>query len=173
MTTASPEFQRRSHFTGAAAAFLILVGGLVAAGWGLKSTALVTLIPGGAPIALNTAIAFVLLGCSLFGMRWGRMRAVGVGGLLLMLLGTASLLQFFRGWNFGFDESAIQQRHQADFSGAPGMTPNIAASLLACGAALFLLGSKRLWSRTVVLLISIMIALTAASSSAGAMRRRR
>lgn len=123
---------------------LIVIGAEVIVGWLLKSLAMVTLVPGGVPMAFNTAIAFVVLGCALFGLRSGRKRWVGGCGVLLGLLGIASILRFFLGWRIGYDEFVLVQRLRIDFSGAPRMAPTTGMSLVICGAALLLLSSRRL-----------------------------
>ena len=103
-------------------AALALLGGSVAAGWILRVTALVQILPGLTPMVLNTAVCFVLSGVSLMvaALRPDRLHAVRVLSAGLLALAAAVTLQYFAGADFGIDAPALHRWLPSDNNPHPG-----------------------------------------------------
>ena len=126
------------------------------AGWLLGIEPLKRVLPGLATMKFNTAFGFVLVGAAL----WGRDRpAARVGlGLLAALLGALTLGEEFAGYDFGIDQVAM---HEAPgMAGAPGrMSPIAALGFVFSGAALGLMGLRRVaaWRLAEMLALSVAV----------------
>ena len=153
-------------FARAAAAGVILIGGLVLAGWALDLETLKRLIPG--MVAMNpggTALAFLLAGASLWvrsapdGRRRGTLAMACAGAVVLL-----ALLRFggyLLDWDGGPDRMLFREEldREALSTGHPNrMAPNTAAALLLVGLALVFLGAK---SRLAVVAAQAMALMTA------------
>jgi PAS domain S-box-containing protein len=109
-------------------------------GWALGLRALETLLPQAVAMKLNTATC--VLACamalavladrsSVFAARAAQLLALGAA-----LLGLATLLEYFAGWNLHIDELVVKDRIQA-YNVFPGrMSPFSAATFVAIGCAL-------------------------------------
>jgi CHASE3 domain sensor protein len=140
---------------------MVGIGAMVMAGWIVRSLTLATIVPGAKAMVFNSAVAFVVMGGAFYGLTKGALRRVTVAGVFIGLIGFVTGLQYLLGRDFGIDEIFVRQRLNVDLSGPGRMAPNTAVSWVACGIALVLLSSrKRLWSRTIVLLASVIIAIS-------------
>jgi len=121
-----------------AGASVSLLGLAVVAGWHLHSSALLRVIPGGAPMSYNSALAFLLAGLSLLTLclerkRWSVPPAAGVLGL-----GLLTALEYTLGLDLGIDELFFAAGFTDGFSHPGRMAPNSAACFSLSGAALIL-----------------------------------
>ena len=134
-----------------AGAAVILIGGLVLAGWAFDVAVLKSLIPG--LTAMNpggTALAFLLAGVSLWTQAAAgatpRRRAVGIAAAAgVLLIGLVRVGSYLAGWDVGPDQllfrSALER--EAARTGLPNrMSPNTAAAFVLVGLALMLLDAR-------------------------------
>ncbi|MEJ7638468.1 MAG: hypothetical protein WKF75_10970 [Singulisphaera sp.] len=132
----------------AAGAAVILIGGLVLAGWAFDLAVLKSLSPG--LTAMNpggTALAFVLAGVSLWAQASAgatpRRRAVGIACAAgVLLIGLARLGGYLSGWDGGPDQllfRAALEREAVRVGLTNRMAPNVAAAFVLVGLALTLL----------------------------------
>lgn len=136
----------------AAGVAVIVMSGLVLAGWTFDSGILKSVIPGGT--AMNpggTALAFLLAGTSLLsqlpepgGHR--RRRVLGLGcALAVVLIGLLRLGGYLTSWDAGADQFLFQAKldREALQTGHPNrMAPNTAAAFVCVGLALAMLDVK-------------------------------
>ncbi len=139
---------------------LVLLAGLVLVGRFTGQLWLVTIVPNGAPMAFATVVGFFLAGSSFFAH--GRLRAkagqalalalvaFAVGTLILYVL--AEPLHITR---FIYDPANPVISHGVGFDGR--MSPNAATSFALCGAALWLLGLRRLHPRLLAPCIALLL----------------
>ena len=131
-----------------AGAAVILIGGLVLAGWAFDVTVLKSLGPG--LTAMNpggTALAFVLAGVSLWAQASAgvtpRRRAVGIACAAgVLLIGLAWVGGYLTGWDGGPDQMLFREalEREAERAGMRNrMSPNTAAAFVLIGLALTLL----------------------------------
>jgi PAS domain S-box-containing protein len=134
----------------AAAAAVILMGGLVLAGWAFDLETLKRLIPG--MVAMNpggTALCLLLAGASLWIQSdgdGGRLRALGLAcATAVVVLASIRLVGYLADWDGGpdrllfrvkLDQEALRTGH------ANRMAPNTATALLLVGQALLALGAR-------------------------------
>ena len=128
-----------------AGAAVILIGGLVLAGWAFDVAVLKSLIPG--LTAMNpggTALAFLLAGVSLWAQASAgatpRRRAVGIACAAgVLLIGLARVGGYLAGWDGGPDQLLFRAalEREAVRVGLPNrMSPNTAAAFVLVGLAL-------------------------------------
>ena len=134
-----------------AGAAVILIGGLVLAGWAFDVAVLKSLIPG--LTAMNpggTALAFLLAGVSLWAQASAgatpRRRAVGIACAAgVLLIGLARVGGYLAGWDGGPDQLLFRAalEREAVRAGLPNrMSPNTAAAFVLVGLALTLLDAR-------------------------------
>ena len=127
---------------------MILIGGLVLAGWAFDVAVLKSLVPG--LTAMNpggTALAFLLAGVSLWAQAAAgatpRRRAVGIACAAgVLLIGLARVGGYLAGWDGGPDQLLFRAalEREAVRVGLPNrMSPNTAAAFVLVGLALTLL----------------------------------
>ncbi|CAN5310534.1 hypothetical protein BH18ACT10_BH18ACT10_12150 [soil metagenome] len=130
--------------TGAAAA---IVGCLVLAGWILDAGVLKRIIPGLVAMNPATAMAFILVGVSLWLLRSGEVsrsaRRISRGlAVVVALVGLTKIVQIVFGWEFGVDQLLFPEKLEleAKVVGIPNrMAPNTALNFLLVGCPLFLI----------------------------------
>jgi PAS domain S-box-containing protein len=124
------------------------IGLMAAAGWILGLPSLTTVVPGGAAMKLNTALALFLSGIAVFvaadSRPWAGPVRLALGGVVLAI-GAGTLLQYAFGWSLGIDELLLR-----DTTGASGAFPGrpaliTAVNLTLVGAALLLLDVGNGW----------------------------
>lgn len=159
--------QRRSGHLGEATKCSLLcgaitagAGALVLAGWALGSDTLTALGAGYIPMAPNTALLFVLLGCALVAREvWpaSRMihRAVAVAALVSALVGIVTLAGFVTGLNI--DEWLFRSTRTVGAVPVGRMALVTALCFILSGVSLFLL-EKQVRNRTAILGILVALA---------------
>ncbi|HWQ70002.1 MAG TPA: GAF domain-containing protein [Patescibacteria group bacterium] len=133
----------------AASAGAIVAGGLVLTGWWFDVEILKASAPGFPTMHANTALAFVLIGISLWLLRaestdgWRR-RVAQVCAATVALMGLLTLSEYLFGWDLGIDQLLVTELQTLTESHhAPGR-PAFASALnfLLLGGALLLLDVK-------------------------------
>jgi len=125
------------------------VGALVLGGWAFEIHALTSVLPGLASMKVNTALAFVLAGMSLFLLARdkpppARQRAAILCSSLVALLGLLTIVEYLSGRGLGIDEILFRDVSTDAQVAAPGrMAPATALSFLMIGTALVLLEHGR------------------------------
>lgn len=99
----TPHFYKK-HLPAFAGLFSMIMGSIVLIGWLINSSALVQILPVWAPMQFNTALGFLLLGCSFYTKYQQKKRLSLFLAGLTFLLGSLSLSQYLGGWNLGLDE---------------------------------------------------------------------
>lgn len=122
---------------------LILLGLAVATGWLLDIPALKSVLPQTSTMKFNTAMALFSTGCGLLlaagDARPARLAGAGLG-LALLVLGGATLLEYFAGIDLGIDQAVVADTGTLLGSGFPGrMSPLTAFALAMLGPAVVLL----------------------------------
>jgi len=143
--------------THAASVVVILIGGLVLAGWLLDLEALRSLIPDMAPMNPTTAICFILAGVSLWLLRvelvgrWRRLLTPACASIVA-LVGLIALGDTVLGWNSGIGLLLFSRKVLAVTAiAASRIPPNTALNLVLAGAALALLSAGRRYGAAHVL----------------------
>lgn len=160
--TPSDQPQLVARLLGAAQAASIavaVIGAVITLGWLLNIPALRELYLPLAPMKVNTAVIFVLLGVALwFSIRaetyedgsapvWPRWVAIGGGAIAL-----ATLVQYITGIDLGIDQLL---RHDPAPVAAPGrMSPATALCLMALAIAI--LGVDSVWAERVTLVVALL-----------------
>ncbi len=135
------------------------LGALVLAGRFAGLPLLVTVVPGGLPMAFPTAVAFLLIGVALMGLSWGRRGlAITFGGLTLLLGGAVLALYFI------FEPLGLANANYAPgtFSQGVGfdgrMSPNTAGAFALLGLIVLLKQLRPGWRQAAVAMSSLVLA---------------
>ena len=120
-------------------ALLVLLGGAVILGWLLHAAPLIRVVPGSAPMVLNSALCFALGGAALLiltsELPW-RARAATTIGVLLVILQVLVLAEHAFGADFGIDWPSLHA-WVYDSNWTPGrMSAPTASAFLISGAVL-------------------------------------
>lgn len=138
-----------------AGGWAVASGGLALVGWFFEITAFKSVLPEWVSMKVNTAVAFVLLGCAFLSAAWpgtfssGRREQVrrwaGRGcALLAGLIGGVTLLEYAFGWGSGFDQWLLAE--SADMIGtfSPGrMAPDSAFCFVLLSGAIAVVAAPR------------------------------
>lgn len=124
-------------------AMLVLLGGVVMAGWWMRLEAVVQIRPGFTPMQYNTALCFLLCGAGLLASTLRRPGAVLTCGCVAGLIATATMLQYLTGLSLGIDELFIDHFTTVETTHPGRMAPNTAFAFML--AAAFLLLSVSSW----------------------------
>jgi PAS domain S-box-containing protein len=161
---------RLKRFTQIVAVTVLGMGVLVLGGWAFDLDILKYVVPKHGSMKANTALCFVLAGAALWWLievelaRWRR-QAVRACALILILIGTLTLIQYGFGVDFGIDQWLFRESLDAGLTGQPGrMGPNTAVCIVLIGAAFLLLKTEiRSFVRLgqILTLIAMLIALAA------------
>ncbi|GEM_PF-1232407 len=129
----------------AASLIVVLTGCVVLVGWVFDSSALKSVLPGLATMKVNTALAFVLSGASLWllnsnlGERNPRFVSRAFAAMVL-LIGLVTLGEYLFLWNLGIDELLFTDHHHPVDTISPGrMSPATAFNFALTGTALLLM----------------------------------
>lgn len=136
---------RRQHVVTVGIAAPILAGSIALAGWAIRIPSLTTIIPGGPSMKVNTAMAFLLAGVSLWiastPAAGRRLKVAGaVCAVLLGLIGGATLMEYLLGRDLGIDQLFVRDPTTVWYPGRPGP---ISAFLFFVLSLALLLGSSR------------------------------
>lgn len=131
-----------------AIALLVAAVALVAfAGWATGNPLLKSVLPGAVEMKANTALGLLLAGVALFLLNHAsprQRRAALVIGIVIGVLGIATLGEYLFGWRLGIDELLFRDTGKA-YNVIPGrMSPYSAVTFTAIGAAILALSWPRL-----------------------------
>ena len=109
------------------------------------------------PMVVNTALAFMVIGIGLAAKAAGRTPLTLAAGVLVGILGLATVTEHLAGLNLRIDEWVLHGE-----SGAfPGrMALPTAVSLVLCGLVLILLGLRKAWLRAIGVLTGLILAVS-------------
>jgi signal transduction histidine kinase/CheY-like chemotaxis protein len=119
-----------------AGALTTLLGAVVIAGWQTNNVTLVQVLPTFVPMQYNTALGFVFCGLGLLMVVFGRNRWGAALGALAIFVGTATLLQYIFGLNFGIDQLFHDHDITVKTSHPGRMAPNTAVCFTLVGLAI-------------------------------------
>lgn len=119
--------------------FLMIMGAMVIVGWFSHTTVLVQVTPYWAPMQVNTALGFLIVGAGLKYSIANANRATRTTAYGLLLLGLATLLQYICGVNLGIDELFIDAYLLTETSHPGRMAPNTAVCFTLAGTALYIM----------------------------------
>ena len=117
---------------------VVVIASVVVVGWISDLTILATLLPGGSPMVMNTALALLLCGCGILALAEGFGRVAALAGAVVALFSLLVLAQFFSGRSFGLDELFWKHQYATALSPPGRMGPSTAIALLLVGIALAL-----------------------------------
>jgi signal transduction histidine kinase/DNA-binding response OmpR family regulator len=144
-----------------AGALTTLLGVVVIIGWQTNNVTLVQVLPTFVPMQYNTALGFVMCGLGLLLIVFDRNRFAVPVGALATLIGSATLLQYIFGLNFGIDQLFHDHDITVKTSHPGRMAPNTAVCFTLFGLAIVAratLRRPRVRSSTSVLLSSLALA---------------
>ena len=126
--------------------FGLIVLGLASSvifGWYTQNQALVQVNASFAPMQFNTALGFLFCGIGLCGIGWKGNFVAKTFGLLIVIIGGTTLLQYLLGTDYGIDNLFVEPVFTTKTSHAGRMAPNTALCFSLVGIALMLTGVKR------------------------------
>ena len=126
---------RLERFSTAVGTGAILLGTFVLGGWALGSELLTGIAPG-PTMKVNTALSLCALGAAVFLLRFGARRAAAGVGLLVLVVGGATVVEYLLRTGPGIDELVFVDPNRVQ---AGRMGVNTAAALCLLGTALLLL----------------------------------
>jgi PAS domain S-box-containing protein len=109
-----------------------LLGVTVIAGWILRSSVIIQILPGMSPMMFNTSVGLILAAVSLWVHPKRPTIAVVCGGLLIVL-GGLTLVEYARGLDLGIDQLLFRDWHGGSTPGRMGV--NTAVCLVVLGLA--------------------------------------
>jgi PAS domain S-box-containing protein len=117
---------------------VVVISGFGVAGWIGNLTILTTLLPGGSPMVMNTALCLLLCGFGLVVLAEGLSRLASLMGVLVALAASLVLAQFFSGRSLGVDQLLWKHQYATALSPPGRMGPSTAIALLLVGLSLAL-----------------------------------
>jgi sensor domain CHASE-containing protein len=113
-----------------------LLGVTVLIGWYLHLPALIQLRPGFAPMQYNSAVCFILAGCAVLSLSFGRRsRLPATLGFLVTAIGTATLAEYLSQIDLGIDQALFHSYITDGISCAGRMSPVSAFCFTLAGLA--------------------------------------
>ncbi|MGI0487972.1 response regulator [Pantanalinema rosaneae CENA516] len=156
MNSPNPDLRSRHHAqwltalrssSRIASLLVIAIGGIVLVGWLFDLPALKSVLPIWVTMKANTAIAFMLAGCSLWQLQHSQLSSTRIARIcagLVLAIGLLTLIQYNFGINLGIDQLIFSESADAVGTFAPGrMAANTAFNFLLIGIALLLLTRSR------------------------------
>src|SRR5580700_4155060 len=146
------------------------IGLLVMFGWAFHVGALLSIFPGHVTMKVNTALGLAFAGVSLWLLlpgepRTRRSQVARFFALVVVLIGAATLIEYFFGLNLGIDQLIFSDPLTSNGTSSPGrLAPTTATAFMAIGLALILLDSKSSrmrWTAQALSLWSALIAMMA------------
>ena len=119
-----------------AAALTLLLGLTVLVGWYTHTPFLIQVLPGFVPMQFNTALAFLLGGGGFLLHSYRRARLSLACGVIVLLVGLLTLIQYIFGLDFGIDQLFMEHYITVATSHPGRMAPNTALSFTLTGAAI-------------------------------------
>jgi PAS domain S-box-containing protein len=119
-------------------ALVVVIATVVVAGWIGDLTILVTLLPGGSPMVMNTALCLLLCGCGILALAEGFSLLASLIGLVVALFAAVVLAQFFLGRSLGLDQILWKHQYATALSPPGRMGPSSAIALVLVGLSLVL-----------------------------------
>ena len=138
-----------------------LLGLVVIVGWQTNNVTLVQVLPTFVPMQYNTALGFVMCGLGLLLIVFDRNRFAVPVGAIAALIGSATLLQYIFGLNFGIDQLFHDHDITVKTSHPGRMAPNTAVCFTLFGLAIIARATirrSRVRSLTSVMLSSLALA---------------
>jgi PAS domain S-box-containing protein len=117
---------------------VVVVAALVVAGWIGNLTLLVTLVPGGSPTVMNTALCLLFCGCGFLALAEGFVLLARLAGACVALVAVLVIAQFVLGRPLGIDELLWKHQYSTPFTPPGQMSPSAAIALLLVGLSLVL-----------------------------------
>ena len=121
----------------------LALGVVVIFGWHTGDTALIQVNPSFAPMQYNTALCFLLSGSSLLLLVSQKHIPAALLGLVVVLVGVATLCEYLFEINLGIDQFFMDQPIMTKSSHPGRMAPNTALAFTLTGLALVWGGRKR------------------------------
>ncbi|MGC4074677.1 MAG: PAS domain S-box protein [Nibricoccus sp.] len=115
---------------------IMVVAGAALCGWIFRLPALVSVVPGGAPMVVNSAGCFFLISAGLVSWSWDRPRWARWPWLAVLVIAAASLVESLGNISLGIDEIFWRQDLALPMSAPGRMSPNAAISFICIGLAL-------------------------------------
>ncbi|MFZ5496234.1 MAG: PAS domain S-box protein [Verrucomicrobiota bacterium] len=129
-------------------------------GRALGSWDLASLVPGGNPMAGNSALAQIVLGVAFWLLAAGRRRPAALCGWGVALFAALIGLQYPTGWSFGLDELFITHTLPPPMPHPGRLAPNTVLSLMLAGMAVALLAQPRGRGGGMALLTGLLLGVT-------------
>lgn len=118
--------------------FCIAIGLFVEYGWSIKSTSIVQIFPEFAPMQVNTALCFILIGAALLFGLFERKKFAMVFMTLCGAVSGLTLIEHLSGFNFGID-TLLSDPFTTTETTSPGrMAPNTALCFVLSSVSLYL-----------------------------------
>ena len=155
-----PDLQVR-HWLRTCGSALVGLAALVLFGRFSGQTWLVTLMPGGAPMAFPTLVALGMTGGALLAHAAGRRRAGLAAAIALAIFGAGTLAVYGLAAPLGLQRFAYNAArpvisHGVGFDGR--MSPNVAVATLLLGFGIALIGARRLRPRLAGMVVALLLA---------------
>ncbi len=122
---------------------LIAMSLLVIIGWAFDIQGLIQLRASLPPMQLNTTLGFILMGMGFWSLAHQRSLLASIFGLLVIVLGIATGLQYPMGADFGIDQLLMEQPLQHGVSSPGRLAPNTALAFALSGIVLLSLSFTR------------------------------
>jgi PAS domain S-box-containing protein len=130
---------------------IVAVAGVALCGWFFRMPVLVSVVPGGAPMVVNTAVCFLMLAAGLLAWSWERPRWACWPWLGVLLIAAAVLVENLAEIPLGLDEIFWKHDLAVPMSVPGRMSPNAAVCFVCTGLAL--MGAVMIgWRRWFVLI---------------------
>ncbi len=121
-----------------AGAISLLLGSVVLLGWYLHEPALIQVNPAFVPMQYNTALGFALAGLALMGLAWHWPRIATISGLIVLLTGVLTLIEYGFGIDLHIDQLFMQHYIDLKTSNPGRMAPNTALCFSLTGLTVLL-----------------------------------
>ena len=116
----------------------LALGAIVLLGWYLHEPALIQVNPAFVPMQYNTALGFVLGGLALMGLAWPWSRVAWVTGIIVLLTGGLTLIEYGFGIDLHIDQLFMEHYIDLKTSNPGRMAPNTALCFTLTGLTVLL-----------------------------------
>lgn len=140
---------------------VLTMGIMVIIGWIFNIDLFKSLVPGHASMKFNTAVSFALAGIGLVMIR-RRPVISQVTAVLIILLGSLTLIEYLFGFNLGIDQAVIRDITAVQTAFPGRMSPIAASNLILLGTAfLLMLRTQRSTFASILVLMATFISMLA------------